>query len=103
MWCCIQRKPRPKTPQRCEASAIDVTFLLALLVLATAAVFALVVIRERDHVPAGGCTPPAIDGSLQDMIDFANCIPVAEGCGLVQSEAAQDVCRIDPKFVGCVP
>jgi hypothetical protein len=44
---------------------------------------------------AGGvCSTPSIDGSLQDMLDFANC-PDLVGCGLVQSDETQDVCADD--------
>jgi FlgD Ig-like domain len=48
---------------------------------------------------AGLCPAPAIDGSLQDMIDFAHC-PDLVGCGLVQSDDPQDICA-DASFDPC--
>jgi hypothetical protein len=40
------------------------------------------------------CIAPSIDGSLQDMIDFATC-PDLDGCGHVVNDDPQDVCVTD--------
>ena len=65
-----------------------------------AAVLAVALLAGVPAAHAGGlCTPPSIDGSLQDMLDFANC-PDLVGCGLVQSDDPQDVCS-DDSFDPC--
>jgi uncharacterized repeat protein (TIGR01451 family) len=74
--------------------------------LAHAAGVALVALAAA-FAPAGAlaqggvCTPPAIDGSLQDMIDFALC--VQNGCGHVITDDPQDVCVTDGLVNACTP
>jgi uncharacterized repeat protein (TIGR01451 family) len=46
--------------------------------------------------------PPAIDGQLQDMIDYANATGTA-GFGGTGPDAAKDVRTFDPEFIPCVP
>ena len=58
------------------------------------AVLAIALMAGNARAQGGVCPAPSIDGSLQDMLDFANC-PDLVGCGLVQTDDPQDVCSDD--------
>src|SRR5207237_9715235 len=53
---------------------------------------------------ASAATPPAIDGDLTDMIQFATDLQsTAKGVGIVRDDPAADVVVIDPKMIPCPP
>jgi uncharacterized repeat protein (TIGR01451 family) len=72
----------------------------ALALLAARPAPASAQLTPRDERESSGCAAPSIDGSLQDMIDFASCIE--DGCGHVVNDDTQDVCVTDPLVDPCV-
>jgi uncharacterized repeat protein (TIGR01451 family) len=48
------------------------------------------------------CTPPVVDGALQDLFDFALCIEGESGCGHVVYDDTEDICILDSLFDACV-